>query len=78
MQTAIVSLVALGALLIVVRRVLGAIRPPKGKPGQVACPSCASGSDACGTSTSTAEPTMSGGAGTPDVQPMILVRSKTH
>jgi hypothetical protein len=74
-QTAIVSFVALGALLIVVRRLMGAIRPPK---GQASCPSCASGSDACGTSASNAESTVSGGAGTSDVQPLVLVRSKPH
>jgi hypothetical protein len=74
-QTAIVSLVALGALLIVVRRVLGAIRPPK---GTVACPSCASGSDACGTSAVHAASAASGVAETSDVQPMVLIRSKTH
>jgi hypothetical protein len=86
-QTAIVSIVALGALLVVVRRVVGAIRPPK---GQVACPSCASGSDACGqtaltattttttATTTTAASTSPGGAGTSDVQPLVLVRSKPH
>jgi hypothetical protein len=73
-QTAIVSLVALGALLVVVRRVLGAIRPPK---GQVACPSCASGSDACGTKVATAAST-AGGPAASDVQPLVLVKSKTQ
>jgi hypothetical protein len=73
-QTAIVSIVALGALLFVVRRVVGAIRPPK---GQAACPSCASGAGgegaACGTSAADTAP-----SATPDVQPLILIRSKTR
>ena len=46
MQTAVVSLIALAALAFVARKVFSAIRPPK---GQAACPSCASGSDACAT-----------------------------
>lgn len=78
MQTAIVSIVALGAFLVVVRRVMSAIRPPK---GQVACPSCASGSDACGTQApkvTTAGSTSAGRAGTSDVQPLVLVKSKTQ
>ena len=79
MQTAIVSLVALGALLVVVRRVVGAIRPPKGMKGQLACPSCASGSDACGTTAptvTTVASTSPASAGASDVQPLVLVRSK--
>ena len=75
MQTVIVSLVALGALLVVLRRVLGAIRPPK---GQVVCPSCASGSDACGTKTATAASTAGGGPAGSDVQPLVLVKSKAR
>jgi hypothetical protein len=53
MQTVIVSLIALVALAFVTRKVVSAIRPPK---GQAACPSCASGSDACATTTSTTTP----------------------
>jgi hypothetical protein len=66
MQTAIVTLVALSALAIVGRRIYQAIKPPA---GTAACPSCASGSDACRTS----EPARTK---TNDVQPLVLVRSK--
>jgi hypothetical protein len=74
-QTVIVSLVALGAFLVVVKRVLGAIRPPK---GQGACPSCASGSDACGTKGTTATSAGVGGPAAPDVQPLVFVNSKAR
>lgn len=70
MQTAIVSLVALAAFLIVARRVVRAIWPPK---GSAACPSCASGSEACATSSG---PTAA--SATSDVHPLVLVKSKIH
>jgi hypothetical protein len=54
MQTAIVSLIALAALVVVGRKVFAAVRPPKGAAG---CPSCASGADACSTSTPAATAT---------------------
>jgi hypothetical protein len=66
MQTAIVTLVALAGLAVVAQRIYAAIRPPAGK---AACPSCASGSDACKTS----EPVRTTNS---DVQPLVLVRSK--
>lgn len=66
MQTAIVSLVALAALAVVGRRIYDAIRP---RAGKAACPSCASGSDACGTR----EPVRTAKN---DVQPLVLIRSK--
>lgn len=78
MQTAIVTLVALGALLVVVRRIMSAVRPPK---GQVACPSCASGSDACGTKAPTetsAGSAAPSGLAASDVHPLVLVKSKTQ
>jgi len=74
-QTVIVSLVAFVALLVVGRRVMAAIRPPK---GQVACPSCASGSDACGTSATSAGSAAASAPAAPDVHPLVLVKSKTQ
>jgi hypothetical protein len=70
-QTIVVSLVALAALGLVVRRLVGAIRPPRGQAG---CPSCASGSDSCGTAAATA----GAASGTPDVRPLILIKSKSR
>jgi hypothetical protein len=56
-QTIVVSLIALAALALVARRVVLAVRPPAGKDGQAACPSCVSGSDACATGDSAAPST---------------------
>ena len=73
MQTLIVTLVALAALAVVLRRVIGSMLPKK---GQAACPSCQAG-DHCepapATTTTTAVSPPSA-----DAQPLTLVRSKTH
>ena len=66
-QTIVVTAVALGGAAFIVRRVFGLGR----KDGQGACPSCASGSDACATPAKTP-------ASTTDVHPLTLVRPKTR
>jgi hypothetical protein len=43
-QEIIVTLLALGAAVIILRRLVGAFRPAKSGP---ACPNCASGAAAC-------------------------------
>jgi hypothetical protein len=71
-QTVIVSLVALGALAFVARRILGAVLPKK---GQAACPSCQAG-DHCSPSTAIVSETSP--APIPDVHPLVLIRPKTR
>jgi hypothetical protein len=69
-QEVIVALVVLSAAAFVVRRVFVSLRPPTGQAG---CPSCASGSTACGDQSSPASK-----ATTSDVKPLVLVRSKSR
>ena len=52
MQTVLVSLIALGALAFVVRRVVQAVKPAS---SQAACPSCQAG-DACEGQTESPRP----------------------
>ncbi len=72
MQTVIVSLIALAALAVVLRRVIGAVWPKK---SQAACPSCQAG-DHCSpvSETTSVSPT----APVPDVHPLVLVRPKSR
>lgn len=66
-QNLVVTLVALGAVAFIVRRVTGLGR---GDSNQAACPSCTSGSGACATTPAKTAPA--------DVHPLTLVRSKPH
>lgn len=65
-QNLVVTLVALGAVAFIVRRVTGL-----GRRGtsETACPSCTTGAGACATPAKTTPP---------DVHPLTLVRSKTR
>jgi hypothetical protein len=42
LQDVVVTGMALGAIVVVVRRVVGAVAPARGKAGCAACPSCPS------------------------------------
>ncbi len=64
-QDIIVTSVAASALVLVGRRIVGAVRPGKGQ-SPPACPSCASGAAAC-TKPSAHQPKG-------DVHPLTLVR----
>jgi len=68
LQNAVVTLVALGAGGVVVRRVLGVGAPRSRPPG---CAKCASGHDACGSTA----PAATGGI---VEHPVVLIRSSSR
>ncbi len=73
-QDIIVTSVAASAVVVLGRRVFGAVRPAKGQ-SQPACPSCASGAAACAKPHARLEPSsLQASKPSADVQPLTLIR----
>jgi hypothetical protein len=68
LQDGIVTLVAVGAGGVILRRVFGFMRPAT----KSACGSCAAGKSSCATDAAT--PTTTRAPGTPATHPMVLIR----